>query len=232
MIDLYSWPTPNGLKLHITVEELAIPYNLHVVNSTRGEQFDPEFLKISPNNKIPALVDQDGPGGKPYAVFETGAMMLYLAEKTGQLIPSDPVGRHDTLQWLMFQMGGVGPMFGQYAHFTHYAPEKIDYAVERYTNECMRLYGVLETRLATSEYLAGDDYTIADIGNYSWMHSYERRGLDIAGHDNVLRWLNVIGERPAVQKGKEILSDKQRVGAPDKETLENYFGSTQYERKG
>jgi GSH-dependent disulfide-bond oxidoreductase len=230
MIDLYSWLTPNGLKLHIVVEELGIPYNLHPVNITRGEQFEPDFLKISPNNKIPALVDSDGPDGKPYASFETGAMMIYLAEKTGKLMPTDVAGRNDTIQWLMFQMGGVGPMFGQFAHFTDYAPDKIDYAVDRYTNECMRLYGVVDRRLAEAEYLAGDDYTIADIASYSWMHSYERRGFDLTGLDNVLRWLNAIGERPAVIKGKTMLADLKRSGKPDKETLENYFGKTQFER--
>ena len=228
MIDLYTWFTPNGRKVSLMLEECGLEYTTHAINIGKDDQFAPEFLKISPNNKIPAIVDNDN--GK--SLMESGAILMYLADKTGKFWPTDPDNKWNTVEWLMFQMGGVGPMFGQYAHFTHYAPEKIDYAVERYTNECMRLYGVLETRLATSEYLAGDDYTIADIANYSWMHSYERRGLDIAGHDNVLRWLNVIGERPAVQKGKEILSDKQRVGAPDKETLENYFGSTQYERKG
>ena len=176
-------------------------------------------------------MDNDGPGGKPYAMFETGAMMIYFAEKTGQLIPSDPAGRHDTIQWLMFQMGGVGPLFGQFAHFNHYAPEKIDYAIQRYTNECMRLYGVVDRRLAEAEYLAGDDYTIADIASYSWMYSYKRRGFDLTGYNNVLRWLKAIGDRPAVQKGQEMLADKGRIGAPDKDTLENYFGSTQYERK-
>lgn len=231
MIDLYSWPTPNGVKLHITMEELAIPYTLHAVNIGKGEQFEPEFLKISPNNKIPALIDHDGPGGQPYAVFETGAMMMYLAEKTGQLMPSDFAERYQVIQWMMFQMGGIGPMFGQFNHFNTYAPEKIAYGIERYSNECLRLYGVMDRRLADSEYLAGDSYTIADIASYSWTYSYERRGFDISGYKNVLRWLTAIGERPAVKKGLTLLNEHRREGPPDKETLENYFGGTQYERR-
>ncbi len=231
MIDLYSWPTPNGVKLHITLEELAIPYNLHAVNITAGDQFEPDFLKISPNNRIPALVDQDGPGGAPYSVFESGAMMMYLAEKTGQLMPSETAARYRVIQWLMFQMGGVGPMFGQYSHFTNYAPETFDYSVERYTKECMRLYGVLDRSLGESAYLAGDDYSIADIANYSWTYSYEMRGFDLDGYDNVMRWLTQIGERPAVQRGVKLMDEYRRKGKPDKETLKNYFGDVQFERR-
>jgi len=231
MIDLYSWPTPNGIKLHITVEELGIPYTMHPVNIGKGEQFEPEFLKISPNNKIPALVDQDGPEGKPYAVFETGAMMMYLAEKTGKLMPTDMAGRYEVIQWLMFQMGGVGPMFGQYSHFTTYAPETFEYSVERYTKECMRLYGVMDRRLANNAYLAGGDYSIADIACYSWVYAYERRGFDISEYENVLRWIGEIGARPAVQKGCDMLQDLRPDGPPDKETLKNYFGDVQYEKR-
>ena len=231
MIDLYSWPTPNGIKLHITVEELGIPYTIHPVNIGKGEQFEPAFLKISPNNKIPAMVDQDGPGGEPYAVFETGAMMMYLAEKAGQLMPTDMAGRHRVIQWLMFQMGGVGPMFGQYSHFTTYAPETFEYSVQRYTRECLRLYGVMDQRLAESDYLAGDAYSIADIACYAWVYAYERRGFDIAGHTNVLRWLGEIGDRPAVQKGCDMLQNLRPDGPPSEETLENYFGDTQYKQR-
>ena len=231
MIDLYSWPTPNGVKLHITMEELEIPYNLHAVNITGGEQFEPEFLKISPNNRIPALVDSDGPGGKPCSVFESGAMMMYLAEKTGKLMPSETAARYDVIQWLMFQMGGVGPMFGQYSHFINYAPEVFDYSVERYTKECMRLYGVLDRRLGDSAYLAGDNYSIADIANYSWTYSYETRGFDLDGYDNVMRWLTEIGERPAVQRGVKLMDEYRRTGKPDAETLKNYFGDVQFERR-
>ena len=231
MIDLYSWPTPNGVKLHITLEELAIPYNLHAVNIGKGEQFDPEFLKISPNNKIPALVDQDGPAGKPYSVFETGAMMMYLAEKTGKLMPVEMAERHEVIQWLMFQMGGIGPMFGQFSHFNTYAPEKFDYAVERYHKECLRLFGVIDRRLEISEYLANDTYSIADIATYSWTYSYERQGFDLSELDNVLRWLETIGARAAVQNGVQLLSEHRRNGLPDEETKENFFGNTQFARR-
>ena len=231
MIDLYSWPTPNGIKLHITIEELGIQYIMHPVNIGKGEQFEPEFLKISPNNKIPALVDQDGPGGKPYAVFETGAMMMYLAEKAGKLMPSDIAGRYEVIQWLMFQMGGVGPMFGQYSHFTTYAPETFGYSVDRYTKECLRLYGVMDRRLADKPYLAGDDYSIADIACYSWVYAYERRGFDISDNKNVLRWIEEIGARPAVQKGCDMLQDMRPDGPPSAETLKNYFGDVQYKKR-
>ncbi len=231
MIDLYSWPTPNGIKLHITIEELGIQYIMHPVNIGKGEQFEPEFLKISPNNKIPALVDQDGPGGKPYAVFETGAMMMYLAEKAGKLMPSDIAGRYEVIQWLMFQMGGVGPMFGQYSHFTTYAPETFDYSVDRYTKECLRLYGVMDRRLADKPYLAGEDYSIADIACYSWVYAYERRGFDISDNKNVLRWIEEIGARPAVQKGCDMLQDMRPDGPPSAETLKNYFGDVQYKKR-
>lgn len=230
MIDLYTWPTPNGLKLHITLEELGIPFTIHAVNIKKGEQFEPEFLKISPNNKIPAMIDQQGPDGKPYSMFESAAMMLYLAEKTNNLLPSSTTKRYDMMQWLMFQMGHVGPMFGQYNHFNHYAQEKIQYAIDRYTNECMRLYGVLDKRLEENEYLIGDEYTIADIANYSWTYSYERRGFDLTGYDHVLGWLNTIGDRPAVKRGIAILDEHRSTAPPDKKTLEIYFGKTQYAR--
>ncbi len=228
MIHLYSWATPNGEKLHILLEELAIPYELHRVDITRGEQFEPDFLKISPNNKIPVLVDTEGPGDGDYVVFESGAMMMYLAEKTGKFMLRDMADRYRVVQWLMFQMGGVGPMFGQYSHFTTYAPEKIDYPVERYTKECLRLYGVMDRRLGESPYLAGDEYTIADMATYAWTYSYERRGFDISSHDNVLRWLQEIGARPAVQRGTQLLGTPKK---PDAETLKNYFGDRQYERR-
>lgn len=231
MIDLYTWPTPNGLKLHITLEELGIPYIPHPVNIRKGEQFDPEFLKISPNNKIPAMIDQEGPDGKPYSMFESAAMMMYLAEKTGQLLPSSTTGRYRVIQWLMFQMGHIGPMFGQYNHFNHYAQEKIQYAIDRYTNECLRLYGVLDKCLEENQYLTGDEYNIADIANYSWTYSYERRGFDLSGYDHVLRWLDTIGARPAVQRGIAILDEHRTTTPPDKETLENYFGKTQYVKR-
>jgi len=231
MIDLYSWATPNGDKLHILVEELGVEYTLHPVNITRGEQFEADFLRISPNNKIPALVDSDGPDGKPYAVFETGAMMMYLAEQAGRLMPTEMAARYDVIQWLMFQMGGIGPMFGQYSHFTTYAPERFEYSVERYTKECLRLYDVMDRRLADTAYLAGDEYSIADIATYAWTYSYERRGFDISACGNVMRWLTEIGDRPAVQRGLALMDEHRAKGPPDKETLKNYFGDVQFERR-
>ncbi|MEP4379534.1 MAG: glutathione binding-like protein [Alphaproteobacteria bacterium] len=228
MIHLYSWATPNGEKLHIMMEELGIPYELHRLDIGKGEQFEPQFLKLSPNNKIPVLVDTEGPDGEDYVVFETGAMLMYLAEKTGKFMPQDMAARYSVIQWLMFQMGGIGPMFGQYSHFTTYAPETFDYSVERYTKECMRLYGVMDRRLGETKYLAGDEYTIADIATYAWTYSWERRGFDISEFKNVQRWLDDIGARPAVQRGTKLLGKPEK---PDAETLKNYFGDEQYERR-
>jgi GST-like protein len=205
MIDLYTWPTPNGIKLHILVEELGIPYTIHPVNIRKGEQFAPEFLKFSPNNKIPALIDQDGPGGKPYAVFESGAMMMYLTEKTGKLMPTDMAGRYVVVQWLMFQMASIGPMFGQLGHFTYYAPEKNDYAIDRYWKEGLRLYNVMDRRLGEANWLGGDDYSIADIAVWPWVRGYENRGYDLKDQPNVLKWIDTIAERPATKRGLEIL---------------------------
>ncbi len=228
MIHLYSWATPNGEKLHIMMEELGIPYELHKLDIGKGEQFEPEFLKLSPNNKIPVLVDTEGPDGEDYVVFETGAMMMYLAEKTGKFMPQDMAARYRVIQWLMFQMGGIGPMFGQYSHFTTYAPETFDYSVERYTKECMRLYGAMDKRLGETRFLAGDEYTIADMATYAWTYSWERRGFDISEFKNVQRWLDEIGARPAVQRGTQLLGKPKK---PDAETLKNYFGDQQYERR-
>src|SRR3984885_4647599 len=163
MIDVYSWATPNGHKVHIMLEECGLPYAVHAVDIGAGDQFKPDFLAISPNNKIPAIIDSDGPEGKPLSLFESGAILFYLAEKTGKFLPSDPAGRYATMQWLMFQMGGVGPMLGQAHHFRIYAPEKVEYAVNRYSNEAKRLYGVMDRQLGVTRYLAGDEYSIADI---------------------------------------------------------------------
>ena len=171
-IEFYSWAAPNGHKVHIMLEETGIPYNVHPINIQAGDQFDPEFLKISPNNKIPAIVDPDGPGGQPITMFETGAILVYLGEKSGQFYPSDPRGRYETLCWLMFQMGSVGPMFGQNHHFRRYAPQlgqELTYALERYGNETNRIYGVMDKRLSECEWLAGDDYTIADMATFAWV---------------------------------------------------------------
>ncbi|MDX1609252.1 MAG: glutathione S-transferase N-terminal domain-containing protein [Halofilum sp. (in: g-proteobacteria)] len=233
-IELYYWPTPNGHKISIMLEELQLPYEVHPVDITRGEQFEPEFLRISPNNKMPAIVDPAGPDGKPLPLFESGAILLYLAEKTGHFIPSEPAAYYRTLQWLMFQMGGVGPMAGQAHHFRNYAPEKIDYAIERYTNEVARLYRVLDRRLAEVEYLAGE-YSIADIATWPWVRSWKKQGQDIEALPNVKRWLDTIGERPAVQKGIELLADKRQQGKKgegfDQEAWEVLFGKDQYQQR-
>ncbi len=230
MIDLYSWATPNGHKIHILLEELGLPYRVHGVNIGRGEQFAPDFLAFSPNNKIPALIDSDGPDGQPVSVFESGAILLYLAEKTGRFLGTGPRARIATLEWLMWQMGSIGPMLGQAHHFRQYAPEKIDYAIARYTNEAHRLYGVLDRRLASQPYLAGDDYTIADIATFPWCRSAANQGIDWAEFAHAKRWFDAIAARPAVQRGVQVLADA-RPPEMDATAREQLFGSTQYQRR-
>jgi GST-like protein len=231
MIDLYTWATPNGHKVHIMLEECGLDYTVHPVDIGAGEQFTPAFLKISPNNKIPAIVDRDGPDGAPLAVFESGAILLYLAEKTGRFLPAEPRGRSLTLQWLMFQMGGLGPMLGQAHHFLRYAPEPIPYAQDRYRNEARRLYGVLDDRLADSAFLAGPDYTIADIACWPWTRFPDRQGVERADYPNFVRWFDAIAARPAVQKGIQVLADRPpRDYATDAKAREFMFGSAQYQR--
>jgi GST-like protein len=203
MIDLYTWSTPNGRKISIMLEEVGLPYRVHAVDITKNAQFAPDFLAISPNNKIPAIVDAKGPGDKPLALFESGAILIYLAEKTGKLLPAAPPARFDVLQWLMWQMGGFGPMLGQTHHFRKFAAEKIPYAIDRYTAETERLYGVLDRQLAKSPYVAGD-YSIADIAIYPWTQRYEWQGIDLEAFPNVTRWRKILGERPAVIKGMAI----------------------------
>ena len=198
MIEAYSWRTSNGRKLHIALEELELVYRIHPIDIRKGDQFEPEFLKISPNNKIPAIVDQDGPGGGPYAVFESGAILMYLAEKTGRLMPTDVERRYAVIQWLMFQMGGIGPMLGQANHFRGQAPDN-EYGVRRYTNEAGRLYGVMDRRLADNhEYLAGE-YSIADIACYPWLQGHEKQGQDLDDFPHVKRWFEAVTARPGVQ---------------------------------
>jgi GST-like protein len=232
MIELHSWPTPNGHKVHIMLEETGLPYEVHPVDIGAGAQFDPAFLAISPNNKIPAIVDRDGPGGRPISLFESGAILLYLAEKTGKLLPADPHARWAAVEWLMFQMGSIGPMFGQYGHFNNYAPEKIPYAIERYTNEAARLYRVLERRLAAVPWLAGDEYSIADIAVFPWVRSNTGKGEKLAADlPHVRRWYEANDARPAVQRGLAVLSDRQRTGPIDEKTRENLFGKKQYEAR-
>ena len=231
MLEVWSWPTPNGHKVHIAVEELGLPYRVVPVNIGSGEQFRPEFLAINPNHRIPAIVDPDGPGGQKLRLFESGAILIYLAEKTGRLLPSDPATRYICLQWLMFQMGGVGPMFGQYGHFHSYAPEKLAYPMERYANEVKRLHRVLDKRLSEATYLAGDDYSIADIATYPWLRFPERRGIDFADYPNVRRWFEAIDARPAVRRGVEVLSENQRRGSMTDAEREVLFGKTQFQQR-
>jgi len=226
MIELYTWPTPNGHKIHIMLEECGLPYTAYGIDIGAGDQFTPEFLRISPNNKIPAIVDADGPDGRPIALFESGAILLYLAGKTGRFLPVDVRGKYVALQWLMFQMGGVGPMFGQAHHFRIYAPEKIEYAIKRYTSEAHRLYGVMDRRLAEAEYFAGD-YSIADIAIFPWTRSHSNQGVDLADFPNVRRWFDAVSARPAVQRGLKVLADRRRAKM-DERAREMLFGATQY----
>jgi len=228
MIEVWTWPTPNGHKVHIALEELGLPYRVVPVNIGKGEQFQPDFLAITPNHRIPAIVDPDGPGGQHVALFESGAILIYLAEKAGALIPADPLARLACLQWLMFQMGGVGPMFGQYGHFHNYAPEKLPYAMARYANEVQRLHRVLEKRLSESPYLAGDAYSIADIATFPWIRFPERRGIDLDQFPAVKRWHDTIAARPAVERGVAVLADNQRRAPMTDAEREVLFGQTQF----
>ena len=203
-IDLYTFGTPNGRKASIMLEEVELPYEVHSVDITKDEQFDPEFLKISPNNKIPAIVDPDGPDGRPISLFETGAILIYLAEKTGKLLPDDPRQKYEVHQWLMWQMGGFGPMLGQAHHFLRFAKEDVPYAKDRYRNEARRLYGVLDKRLGESAYLGSGGYSIADIATYPWAMRHEWQEIDLADFPNVRRWAEDLGARPAVAKGMAV----------------------------
>jgi|SRR5687767_8053250 GST-like protein len=203
MIDLYTWTTPNGRKISIMLEELGLPYRVHPINIGKDDQFKPKYLEINPNGKIPSIVDPDGPGGKPIAMMESGAILIYLARKTGKLLPKDPRAEYEALQWLMFQMGGVGPMFGQTHHFLRAAKEQVPYAIERYSKETRRLYGVLNERLKDRQYLA-DDYSIADIATYPWVARNEWHKTDLNDFPGVKRWFDAISARPAVKKGMDV----------------------------
>ena len=230
MIDLYSWATPNGHKIHIMLEETGLPYRVHPVDIGAGDQFKPEFLKISPNNKMPAMIDSDGPDGKPMSMFESGAMLLYLASKTGKFLPEDQRDRWSTLQWLMFQMGGVGPMLGQAHHFLGYAPEKIPYAMQRYAKEANRLYGVMDRRLTESKFIACDEYTIADMAIMPWLRYPERQGVNMDDYPHLKKWFAGIAARPAVQRGLKVLADLRKPVMDDK-AKEMLFGATQYQKR-
>lgn len=234
MIDVYSWPTPNGHKVHIMLEECGLrlgrDWRVHPIDIAKGDQFEPGFLKISPNNKIPAMVDPQGPDGKPISLFESGAILLYLAGKTGKFLPRSDRDRFKMLEWLMFQMGGVGPMLGQAHHFRIYAPEKIDYAVNRYTNEAKRLYGVMDRQLQNHPYIAGRQYTVADIAIFPWLRSWQNQGIDWADYPRLKDWFDRIAARPAVQRGVAVLADARKPLTDDK-ARQNLFGTAQYQKR-
>jgi GSH-dependent disulfide-bond oxidoreductase len=240
MLEVWSWPTPNGQKVHIALEELGLPYKAIPVNIGAGDQFKPEFLKINPNHRIPAIVDPEGPRGKPFTLFESAAILIYLSEKTGgKLIPKDPVGRYKCLEWIMFQMGGVGPMFGQWNHFGAYAKEKLPYAIERYTNEVNRLSRVLNKRLEEAHWLAGGEYSMADIITVPWIRvavepssRFAERGyLDLGEYPAMKRWYGEVAARPAVQRGLAVLADAQPPGKITDAEREVTFGATQFARR-
>ena len=222
-IELYYWPTPNGWKITVMLEELGVPYEVKYINIGRGEQFEPSFLKIAPNNRMPAIIDPDGPGGEPISVFESGAILQYLGRKFGQFYPQAERARVEVEQWLFWQMGGLGPMAGQANHFRAYAPEKIQYGIERYTNEVNRLYGVMNKRLADREFLAGD-YSIADMASIGWVKPYRNQGQDLDEFLNLKRWFETLMARPAVTKGMSVGEEHRRNLADDKEAQKILFG--------
>ncbi len=234
MIKIYSWPTPNGHKVHVMLEECGLrlgrDWEAIPINIGTGDQFKPEFLAISPNNKIPAMVDPNGPDGKPLALFESGAILLYLASKTGKFLPKTDRLKFEVLQWLMFQMGGVGPMLGQTHHFRIYAPEKIDYAINRYSNEAKRLYAVMDKQLTKSRFIACNQYSIADIAIYPWLRSWQNQGIDWVDYPHLKKWFDLIGERPAVQRGVKVLADLRKP-LTDDATRDILFGKTQYAKR-
>lgn len=231
MIDLYFWPTPNGYKISIMLEEIGMAYRVIPVNIGKGDQFAPEFLKLSPNNRMPAIVDPEGPDGKPLSIFESGAILLYLAEKSGQLLPHDLRGRFNTIQWLMWQMGGLGPMLGQAHHFRRYAPEKLEYAISRYTNEAKRLYNVLDKAVSRSPFLAGE-YSIADIAAFPWIIPHDWQGQALQDFAHLKRWFETIRSRPAVERGLAVLKEELHPPGPQsQESWEILFGRKQYEKR-
>jgi GST-like protein len=234
MIDIYSWATPNGHKVHIMLEEcgqrLGTDWHAHAVDIGAGDQFQPDFLKLSPNNKIPAMLDSHGPNGKPFSLFESGAILVYLASKFGKFMPKSDISKFETLQWLMFQMGGVGPMLGQAHHFRIYAPEKIDYAYDRYTNEAKRIYGVLDKQVQSRKFIAGNQYSIADIATFPWIRSWKNQGIDWSDYPALKDWFDRISERPAVKRGVDVLANL-RVPLTDDTAKQALFGATQYAKR-
>jgi GST-like protein len=231
MIQLYFWATPNAYKVSILLEELGLPYEVIPIHIGKGDQFADSFLKISPNNKIPAIIDEDGPDGEPYPVFESGAILIYLANKVNSaLLPTEAKKYHLVMQWLMFQMGSMGPMLGQAHHFRKYAPETLPYAIDRYTKEATRLYGVMDKRLSEAQYFAGDSYSIADIAIYPWLRAYKLQGQNLSDWPNIQRWYSMVRERPQVQRGLSVLSEKvDKSGEkPKDDRWENLFGKGQF----
>lgn len=204
MIELYTWKTSNGRKASIMLEECGLEYNVHPINIGQDEQFASEYVAINPNSKIPAIIDTEGPQGEPYTVFESGAILMYLAEKTGKFMPTEMADRYDVIQWLMFQMGGIGPIFGQVHHFKRAAKEEVPYAIERYSKECCRLYGVLDARLGKRQYLASDQISIADFATLPWVFRHDWQEVDLAEYPNVNRWYDELMARPALQRGMEV----------------------------
>lgn len=229
MIDLYSLTSPNVQKIYIMLEETELPYREHFVDVWKGDQFDPEFRKISPNQKIPVIIDHNGPGGNPYTVIESGAILMYLAEKTGRFLPQDTIGKYDVLQWLMFQVSGIGPAFGQFTHFKVFGPKDAAYSQSRFQTEVKRLYIVLEDRLGKMPYLAGDEYSIADIATFPWTRNHDMQGVKWENHPNVARWFNAISERPAVKTAlvKVARIDSNRETATD-DQKDRLFGRGRY----
>jgi GST-like protein len=234
MIDIYSWATPNGHKVHIMLEEcgqrLGKDWHAHAVDIGAGDQFQPDFLKLSPNNKIPAMLDSHGSNGKSFSLFESGAILVYLASKFGKFMPKSDAAKFETLQWLMFQMGGVGPMLGQAHHFRIYAPEKIDYAYDRYTNEAKRIYGVLDKQVQSRKFIAGNQYSIADIATFPWIRSWKNQGIDWSDYPALKDWFDRISERPAVKRGVDVLANL-RVPLTDDTAKQALFGATQYAKR-
>jgi len=230
MIKLYYWPTPNGHKIPIMLEECGLEYEVFPVNMLKGEQFEEDYLRINPNNKIPAIVDTDGPSGESISIFESGAILLYLAEKTAKFIPSSPAKRLDVIQWLFFQVANVGPMFGQCGHFLQYAPERVEYGIDRYQTETKRLYRVMDKKLGDTKYLAGD-YSIADMATYPWVKINYFHEIDIDNYPNVKKWRDDIGSRPAVVKGCGLLEDVMKLGDPDDEAFKNLFDRQKEDRR-
>jgi len=234
VIDVYSWATPNGHKVNIMLEEcgyrLGKDWLVHPIDIGAGDQFEPDFLKISPNNKIPAIVDPNGPDGKSISIFESGAILLYLAAKTGKFLPKSTRAKYDVLQWLMFQMGGLGPMLGQNHHFRLYAPEKIEYAINRYTNEAKRLYGVLDQQLSKHPYIAGKAYSIADIAIFPWTRNWKNQGIEIDEFPHFKKWFEKVSARPAVRRGVEVLTNLRKPLTDDK-ARDLLFGASQYQKR-